>query len=126
MVTKRENPRRYYIVACPYCGAGVGKACFQKTAPDRWYPPHGARVRVAEEQPGFRHIKERGTDGTADLGTYEYAGFSYRVTRIVPRPGSSPYLFLQAEKGQHPAASKDKHLQAALQCYLEDRARERL
>ncbi len=77
-------------------------------------------VRAAEARPEFRNIKEQGTERITDLGTYEYAGFQYRVTRVVPRPEAKAYLFLQTEKGQHPAAYKEKHLQAALQCYMED------
>ncbi len=46
---------------------------------------------------------------------YEYAGFTYLVesksgggVKLIPAPG------------QHPAAYKEKHRRAALECYLED------
>jgi len=45
---------------------------------------------------------------------YEYAGFEYRITKTgqgweaVPLPG------------QHHAASKPKHVAAAVECYLQD------
>lgn len=48
---------------------------------------------------------------------YEYAGFRYVVTvvgddvRVVP------------VAGQHPAASKEKHIRAARECFLEDAGR---
>lgn len=47
--------------------------------------------------------------------TYEYAGFQYRVN---PDGSMTPL------PGQHPAAGKPKHLQAARDCYLQDLAHE--
>jgi hypothetical protein len=56
--------------------------------------------------------------GTEQLGTHEYAGFKYAVSRVTGDKGDK-HIFLQALPGQHPAASKEKHLQAALKTYLE-------
>lgn len=55
---------------------------------------------------------------TEDLGTYEYAGFRYKVSCVRTENGS--HIFLAVAPGQHPAAAKDKHLRAALECYMED------
>lgn len=52
-----KQPRRFYIVACPYCGATVNRACFQKKQSDRWYPPHMDRVKAAEADPRFQKIE---------------------------------------------------------------------
>jgi hypothetical protein len=54
--------------------------------------------------------------------TYEYAGFRYKVWR----DDRSKATRLTPLAGQHPAASKEKHLRAAMQCMLDDeRERER-
>lgn len=58
---------------------------------------------------------------TERLGEYEYAGFRYTATRVTP-DGGIPFVFLTVVPGQHQAAYKEKHLKAALECFLEDRA----
>ena len=57
---------------------------------------------------------------TKDLGTYEYAGFEYKVTEVEPEGAAKAYVFLSPVEGQHAAAAKDKHMRAALQCFLQE------
>lgn len=45
---------------------------------------------------------------------YEYAGFQYEVTET-----EYGKVILKPVSGQHPAASKDKHLRAATELFLE-------
>ncbi len=49
-----------------------------------------------------------------DLGTYEYAGFQYKVTQ------SGRVTLLAPVPGQHAAAGRDKHMRAALECWYAD------
>lgn len=56
--------------------------------------------------------------GIEQLGEYEYAGFRYKVSRNVA--GDISHVFLTVIPGQHAAAPKEKHLRAALECYLSD------
>lgn len=43
---------------------------------------------------------------------YEYAGFQYSITNIADRPIAIPV------PGQHPAAYKEKHRRAAVECWV--------
>lgn len=51
------------------------------------------------------------------LVKYEYAGFRYIIERV-----DTAYS-IKAFPNQHSAATKEKHLKAALECYLQDRMR---
>jgi hypothetical protein len=44
---------------------------------------------------------------------YEYAGFQYTVTH------AEGHVILTPVLGQHPAASKEKHIRNATECYLD-------
>ena len=48
---------------------------------------------------------------------YEYAGFQYTISVDGDEVKVMPI------KGQHPAASKEKHIRAARECYLEEAGR---
>jgi hypothetical protein len=52
--------------------------------------------------------------------TYEYAGFQYWVKR-----DAQGKVNLTPCDGQHPAASKDKHRRAAMECYADDQKAKR-
>lgn len=45
---------------------------------------------------------------------YEYAGFRYIIDLANGDPRATPC------PGQHPAASKEKHRRAALECWVDD------
>lgn len=49
---------------------------------------------------------------TAKSFTYEYAGFTYDIDRFVK--SATPH------RGQHPAATKEKHRRAALEMFKQD------
>lgn len=43
-----SEPKKFYSVPCPFCGAEVGRHCFQlsqfrRLGRKKWYPPHNAR-----------------------------------------------------------------------------------
>ena len=46
--------------------------------------------------------------------SYEYAGFLYTIE------GTGKSAIATAALGQHPAASKQAHLRAAVECWLQD------
>ena len=46
---------------------------------------------------------------------YEYAGFRYIITETAMGAVATP------EPGQHPAANKDKHRRAAVECWRQDK-----
>lgn len=52
------------------------------------------------------------------LEVYEYAGFQYYVIR----EGCQP-IRMDPVEDQHPAASKEKHRRAALDCLIQDEER---
>lgn len=47
MMTYRKTDSTSYRVACPYCGAEVGKPCFQVKDPTRWISAHQGRRELA-------------------------------------------------------------------------------
>lgn len=51
---------------------------------------------------------------------YVYAGFRYHI--VVDYGDRRPYRAIPAE-GQHPAASKEKHMQAAMKCWEQEHGR---
>jgi hypothetical protein len=44
------KPSKFYIVACPFCGAAVGKPCHEKINPERYKLPHSGRIAGAKEK----------------------------------------------------------------------------
>jgi len=50
---------------------------------------------------------------------YEYAGFHYTIVVDGDKVTVIPAA------GQHPAASKEKHVRAALECFFEEAGRKR-
>jgi hypothetical protein len=57
---------------------------------------------------------------------YGYIGFWYRIKRYhFQGSDSDPFYRAVPEPGQHPAASKDKHCRAAVECWKADQQKAR-